>query len=96
MTCKDCIHYDICDIVDITQDIHEAKDCGQFKDKAEYQKVKHGYWEEVKCGDGVFDYCFRCSNCGNTTPPKAFPIAPDYCPNCPAKMDGGRNKYETE
>ena len=57
---------------------------------ADVEEVKHGYWEEIKCGDGIFDYCFRCSNCGKTTPPKAFPVAPDYCPNCPAKMDGGK------
>ena len=57
---------------------------------ADVVEVKHGYWEEIKCGDGIFDYCFKCSNCGKTTPPKAFPVAPDYCPNCPAKMDGER------
>lgn len=56
------------------------------------QEVRHGYWEEIKCGDEMFDYYFKCSNCGNTTPPKAFPIAPDYCPNCGAKMDGERSK----
>ena len=56
---------------------------------AEVQEVKHGEWKEIKCGDEIFDYYFKCSNCGNTTPPKAFPVAPDYCPHCGAKMDGG-------
>jgi hypothetical protein len=62
---------------------------------ADVVEVRHGEWEEIKCGYEIFDYYFKCSNCGNTTPPKAFPIAPDYCPNCGAKMDGER-KTENE
>lgn len=54
---------------------------------ADVAEVKHGYWREIKQGYGIFDYCFKCSNCGKTTPPNAFAVAPDYCPRCGAKMD---------
>lgn len=48
---------------------------------------KHGYWTEKKCGDGMFDYYFVCSECHKNTPRGAYPIAPDFCPNCGAVMD---------
>ena len=47
----------------------------------------HAHWTEVKCGDGIYDYYFVCSNCGKATRLDKCPIAPDYCPHCPAKMD---------
>lgn len=31
---------------------------------------------------------FQCKYCGGNTPQAAYVIAPDYCPNCGAKMDG--------
>lgn len=44
-------------------------------------------WEEIKDPPyGVFDYHFRCRKCNGETPPKAYIIAPDYCPHCGAKM----------
>lgn len=59
---------------------------------ADVEEVKHGEWGEIKQGYGIFDYCFKCSNCGKTTPPNAFAVAPDYCPRCGAKMDKGDAK----
>lgn len=52
----------------------------------------HAFWEQLDCGDGPFDYQFRCSNCGGVTPFGAYLIAPDYCPHCPAKMDAIKGK----
>lgn len=54
------------------------------------EEVKHGYWEEIKTGEKLYDYCFKCSNCNNETPPNSFVVSPDYCPHCGAKMDGGK------
>ena len=49
----------------------------------EYAKVKHGRW--IKCSDVYSDGDYECSECHkrewNDT---------DYCPNCGAKMDEGR------
>lgn len=56
---------------------------------ADVVERKRGGWEEMRTGDGLYDYCFKCSNCRNTTPDKAYVVAPDFCPNCGAKMDGG-------
>lgn len=55
----------------------------------EAEPVRHGEWAEKKSGNGIFDYYFICSECHKNTPDKAYPIAPDFCPNCGAKMDGG-------
>lgn len=51
------------------------------------EPVKHGYWIEKRSSTGVFDYYFVCSECHKNT--LGFLIAPDYCPHCGAKMDGG-------
>ena len=97
-TCKDCIHEIVCSAL-IKKGLpwedgeYPAEAfCMSFRNKADVVEVRHEEWEEIKCGDGMFDYYFKCSNCGNRTPLKAFPIAPDYCPNCGAKMDGERRE----
>lgn len=41
-----------------------------------------GTWEEIKDGDGLFNYHFRCTKCGGETPSGAYPVAPDFCPRC--------------
>lgn len=66
------------DVIDVVYDIPAA----------DVEEVKHGYWEEIKTGEKLYDYCFKCSNCNNETPPNSFVVSPDYCPNCGAKMDG--------
>lgn len=53
----------------------------------EAEPVRHGEWTEKKSAKGIFDYYFVCSECHKNTPDRAFLIAPDYCPNCGAKMD---------
>ncbi len=56
---------------------------------ADVEPVVHAYWTERKVPyGGVFDYSFKCSCCHRETPNRAYVIAPDYCPNCGAKMDG--------
>lgn len=34
MTCKDCIHYDMCEILPFTED--KGKECDYFKDKSRF------------------------------------------------------------
>lgn len=60
---------------------------------ADVAPVKHGHWAEKKSSGlgGIWDYYFVCNVCGGNTPNKAYIIAPDYCPNCGAKMDGGED-----
>lgn len=52
----------------------------------DYAPVRHGEWMDIGLG---FMMMLTCSNCG-----KQAIIAQDpypYCPNCGAKMDGGKN-----
>lgn len=59
---------------------------------ADAAPVIHASWKIIRFDKAdIFDYSFRCSNCGQETPRKAYPISPDFCPNCGAKMDGGEH-----
>lgn len=51
MTCKDCIHYEVCGGVYVNTDIFEEveKDCKEFEDKSLYIKLP------CKVGDTLFD-----------------------------------------
>lgn len=55
----------------------------------EVEPIRHGEWSEKKTGNDIFDYYFICSECHKNTPNKAYIIAPDFCPWCGVKMDGG-------
>lgn len=50
-------------------------------ENADVEEVKHGEWQRQK--DGFY---FLCSVCG-----KAAATKGNYCHNCGAKMDGGKN-----
>ena len=49
---------------------------------ADVEPVRHGRWGQKKGGFWEFA---ACSLCGEKTP--TVGIAPNYCPNCGAKMD---------
>lgn len=80
MKCKQCIHYDVCEI-DYFDGFPDG--CQHFKSKEDWNLfleklnnlfgVKHGYWDD-------FDRCSVCKKMelGRT----------NFCPNCGAKMDG--------
>ena len=60
---------------------------------ADVQPVRHGRWNEESpdCLDG--DSVYVCSACGETwTLIEGTPLDNNmhYCPNCGAKMDGGK------
>lgn len=80
-TCKDCINYEACiergDVA--TKELCEGaeKDCKLFKNKADFEKVKHGEWQRQKNG-----FYFLCSICRKASATKG-----NYCHNCGAKMD---------
>ena len=49
--------------------------------------VVHGRWEHAHASESYFNECWRCSECGfDDTEGFGF----EYCPNCGAKMDGGK------
>lgn len=86
-TCKECLHFDVCYMVehygvDIEEDRQEY-DCHQFKDKANYEEVKHGRWIwKDFWHNGSYALC--CSECLETEGARE---TANYCPNCGARMD---------
>lgn len=77
MTCKDCIHYDVCQY----GPLFNCEGCFDFINKADVQEVKHGKWLLV---DGVIETFYKCSLCGF----KHQMQEENYCPRCGARMDG--------
>lgn len=57
---------------------------------ADVAPVIHASWEVIRYDkSNIFDYSFKCSRCKGETPREGYPISPDFCPICGAKMDGG-------
>lgn len=52
---------------------------------ADVQEVKHGYWEDD-------EYMYICNICGKWLDITQGTADMNYCPNCGAKMDGGKNE----
>ena len=63
MTCKDCIHNEVCHMREICNDIEEQikeLGCMDFIARADVQEIKHGEWIE----DSYYDIPCVCSCCG--------------------------------
>ena len=85
-SCKECIHYDLCLQNSIAYGF-KLKVCSKFKNKADFQEVKHGkFIKPTPCSQ---EYCNQCG----LTPKMVFGILPKYCPHCGAKMDGVKNEH---
>lgn len=97
MNCKDCIHNEVCHMREICNNIEEQikeLGCMDFIARADVQEIEHGEW--IKCRpENALDGAYFCSTCfkeqkmadGNITP---MDRGYHYCPNCGAKMDGGK------
>ena len=70
--------YDLKDVVKWLNECFEVVE-------ADVEPVKHGEWKYIKSGEGVFDYYFECSECHASTPDKAYPTNPNFCPHCGSK-----------
>ena len=78
MTCKDCIHEEICDIPIITDGRKNASNCKKFKNKADFVEVvrcEKCQWATERTKDNeVFKYqCRNTIACGK--PRRAI----DFC-----------------
>lgn len=87
MTCKDCIHYDVCEekyavYIGLPFSIANDKPCNHFKDKSRFIELpkadteRHAHW--IDNGD-----TYECSNCGD----KFYGIDTKFCSSCGCKMD---------
>lgn len=89
MTCKDCIHYNIC--LDNGDDAakqnapNAEKECDDFKNKSEYVKVNHGKWKPTKIPSYFGGVIYECSLCGAKDGDHTQ-ILGRYCWRCGAKM----------
>ena len=90
MTCKDCIHYNICSLwstTDLEKDESYKYCYNNFKSIDDFVEVKHGYWMDYPS-----DAYVKCSVCGMEYLKSQMPKIVGYCPNpnCGARMDGER------
>ena len=83
--CKDCIHFDVCRDATIPNPEYKgtvaekSKECRHFKNKADFEEVKHGHWI------GQYPKVPKCSVCSAIDSMQG-----NYCRYCGAKMDGER------
>jgi hypothetical protein len=92
-TCKDCIHYDVCQF-HITEEVPNftVMECPHgFKNKADYVQIRHGKWvlgyvEPGYCTPGG-NQPWVCSECGCVQSWRLDPPTENYCSDCGAKMD---------
>lgn len=95
VSCKDCFHFRVCDILD---PLHGGIPCDRFVHITDIVKVVHGEWVEEEfesyipvevdiTGNLVVHKhtIYRCSICGRTEHQKE-----PYC-HCGAKMGGEQN-----
>lgn len=57
---------------------------------ADVAPVVHGQWILEREPNGK-PYCFHCSVCDSDYHCIGIVVASDYCPNCGARMNGGKN-----
>ena len=102
MTCKDCVHVDVCcsylstvynKCKLATPDFKllkniECDECQHFKDRSRFVELSHAEWVEDE--DMYGDPIYHCSNCNeHFVLEEGTPTdnCYSYCPNCGAKMD---------
>ena len=102
MTCKDCVHVDVCwsylstvynKCKLATPDFKllkniECDECQHFKDRSRFVELSHAEWVEDE--DMYGDPIYHCSNCNEHFVLEGGTPTDNcyfYCPNCGAKMD---------
>ena len=92
MTCKDCIHEEIC----IAENpLVKTNYCYKFRNKAEYAEVVYAEWVD-KYDNKYYNHLYVCSNCGGKAlygfyqneldQTKEQQILSTGCPHCCARM----------
>ena len=97
-TCKDCLHEKACfGMLEAmgykvgTDYKGDADRCDTYTPKSQYAEVKRGEWEFRN--DGAYCrtrcYCTVCGKHSGIGGIRENQLKP-FCPNCGAKMDGGK------
>ena len=82
-TCNQCLHRGLCN----SHGYIDADECFYYRNKYDVVEVKHGEWLEYPS-----DAYMKCSVCGMEYIKLRMPHIVGYCPNCGAKMDGGKEE----
>lgn len=90
MTCKDCIHYNVCESrICYNENFGSSDEIANIEDRCkEFIPVhEHGKWE--KHAMDVAEHPLHCSVCGwsNYHIQQRYILDFDYCPHCGAKID---------
>jgi hypothetical protein len=97
MTCKDCVHYEVCkkhyneensalpDLFDLWL---RPEICSDFKNKADFVEVKRGEWfvDEFPKQGKKFIICSECRSVIDCNVTYVDENEYDYCPYCGADM----------
>lgn len=92
MKCEDCLYEKICYRREVCNDIEEhirKLGCMDFIARADVQKIKHGKWKLCYEDWRMQIAGDECSACGFQHYGTCISHY-HYCPNCGAKMDGGK------
>lgn len=91
MTCKDCLHYEVCQHHDAVVDFPvDDGVCRFFEDRTKWVEQKHGRckWCSGDYHTTLLATAVRHHSNGNM---EGYELSVNYCPNCGAKMDGDGN-----
>lgn len=83
MNCNGCHDDERCSFWDAVENLKEI----------DAELVRHAYWEKENLSEWRdMSRYFKCSNCGKLAQMGYYTekCKYDYCPNCGAKMDGGK------
>ena len=93
MTCKDCLHFDVCYVLADNPEEAEVEgaetDCSYFADRSRYVVREKSAWEKYIPMFGVGDF-IKCSVCGKSRVNNLVERT-NFCPNCGADMRKGEN-----
>lgn len=92
MKCEDCLYGKICYRREVCNDIEEhirKLGCMDFIARADVQEIKHGEWKLCYEDWRMQIAGDECSACGFQHYGTCISHY-HYCPNCGAKMDGGK------
>ena len=90
MTCKDCIHRDVCYKRESVPDENYAEKCGDFIYDKVLEERPQGEWIERS------DETHYCSNCrGDAIDGDFDEILTTFCPNCGARMEFKKDQKES-
>ena len=92
-SCVECLHYNVCykkPIRNVDTELVMIGDCSDYKPTADVEEVRRGEWIE-KFKDGFWYYdCPFCDD--GYVVMERDENKPNYCHNCGAKMDGGKEE----